>query len=229
MCRTNFIQPMLNLRWLRKRASFKLPRRKQPLPACRMRLIEEADYAACEEIFLLNEPVHFPPARYGAFDLFKAWLRQQESLIVVAEHGGLVCGLGGIAVDYVPAEDRRIAWLGFGMVHPDHHGHGIGTALLMCRLSLLPAGHLPMTVCMQSAGASYRFYKRFGFRRFASAKLAEELPLDLYHVPITREDRVFCEDGLAADQVDRTLLIGAKSGRFKALDPPVPTENPMPG
>lgn len=166
---------MLNLRWFRKRAAFKLPRRKSPLSGCRMRLIEEADYAACEEIFLLNEPVHFPPARYGAFDLFKAWLRKQESLIVVAERGGLVCGLGGIAVDYVPAEDRRIAWLGFGMVHPDHHGHSIGTALLMCRLSLLPAGHLPMTVCMQSAGAPYRFYKRFGFQRFASAKLAEEL------------------------------------------------------
>ena len=49
------------------------------------------------------------------------------------------------------------------------------------------------------------------------------------HVPVTREDRVFCEYGLAADQVDSALLIGAKSGRFKAPDPPVPTKDPMPG
>jgi predicted N-acetyltransferase YhbS len=188
----------------------------------------ETDHATCEEIFRLNAPLHFPPDRGQTFDDFKAWLREESSLIIVAESNGVVQGLGGINVKYFPAEDRRVAYLVFGMVHPDHHRRGIGTALLLCRLSLLSPDHLPMTVCMVSAGMSYRFYKRFGFRYFATTSSAHEAPLDCYHIPLTGADRVRCEYSLATDQVDRTLLIGAKTGRFKALDPPATADSPPP-
>ena len=139
--------------------AFRIPRLRRPLPTCTVRLLRESDYTACEDIYRLNEAGRFPE---GYFPRFHDWLRNQRALIVVADVGGEIRGLGGIN-----AEERtgqRFAALSFGMVHPGHHQAGFGTTLLLARLSLLASQGKRCTVMLSTVGGSETFYGRFGFR-----------------------------------------------------------------
>jgi hypothetical protein len=59
-----------------------------------------------------------------------------------------------------------VAVLSYGMVHPKHHGRGIGTALLLARLALLNPNRLSYYVCIFALKKSIGFYRRFGFGAF---------------------------------------------------------------
>ena len=62
--------------------------------------------------------------------------------------------------------------LSYGMVHPSYHGKGLGTVLLLGRLSLLPTEHdIAWIPSMATVEASAPFYARFGF---SGKKITEE-------------------------------------------------------
>jgi [ribosomal protein S18]-alanine N-acetyltransferase len=204
--------------WISKRPTFKIPSRRSTLPDCQFRLIRPSDFSVCEDIFSLNEPKHFPPSKFGAMEMFKIWLRSGNAAIVVVECDGQVRGLGGISVRRIPALDAGNAWLGFGMIHPEFHGKGLGTALLLCRMSLLPESLLPCTVVMQSAGDSYRFYKQFGFRYIVTAKAESLPPLDFYRVQLMPADRRKCRLALDVLQLDRELLVATLTKNLDQLN-----------
>jgi predicted N-acetyltransferase YhbS len=82
--------------------------------------------------------------------------------VLVAEADGRVVATGGIEV--LRAKDVEAAWLSYGMVLPEHQRRGIGTTLLLARLSLLPRVRTRWIVLMASVSGSESFYGRFGFR-----------------------------------------------------------------
>jgi len=143
----------------REQAKFRFPK-SQPLPRCRVRPAKERDFAACEEIYRLNEPGRFPA---GYFNHFSKWLRLRRDLFVVAEAGGRILACGGLNVDTRAVADA--AALNFGMVHPEHHRQGFGTALLLARLATLAQPDVRWLISISTTGGSETFYRRFGFRR----------------------------------------------------------------
>ena len=150
------------------------------LPACRIRPVTEADYAACEEIYRLNEAAHFPP---DVFEHFLAYLHSGRAYFLVAEVDGKVRAFGGVSIHAHAGAD--VAGLGFGMVHPEFRKQGYGTALLLARVATLPPPRKLWLLLITTTGGSETFYGRFGFTfscRLANPKAG--VKLDHYYVKV---------------------------------------------
>ena len=59
--------------------------------------------------------------------------------------------------------------IAFGMVSPAYQGKGLGSALLIARLSLLPKPIYSVRLFMTNVGASQAFYARFGFAPYGTS------------------------------------------------------------
>lgn len=143
----------------------------------RVRPYSPADFQACRELYTLNEPGRFPP---GVLPEFEEILQSGRALFLVAEKDGSVCGCGGI---YTSSDRYPQASLFFGLIHPEMWGQGIGTTLLLARLSLLPK--YVWIVTMFPVAASVEFYRRFNFREFGLYDHPVAGPLMLYFVRVS--------------------------------------------
>jgi predicted N-acetyltransferase YhbS len=117
------------------------------------------DLLQCLELYALNEPGRFPR---GVAQQYEASLVQGSSYYLVAEDDGRVIASGGLS--YYTRQD--VAVLCFGLVHPSQQRRGIGTALLLARLSLLKPSRPEYHVLVFAVEDSFGFYRRFGFRDF---------------------------------------------------------------
>jgi predicted N-acetyltransferase YhbS len=97
------------------------------------------------EIYSLNEPGRFPEVEPS----FETSLKKASSYTLVAEKEGRIVACGRLSY-FLPQGFVRRNWaiLSFGLVHPEHQGRGLGTALVLARLALLktsdfllPGGH----------------------------------------------------------------------------------------
>lgn len=192
------------LTWLRQRwrgpGRFALPAGPRRLPACTLRLLADEDIPACEALYRLNEPDRFPP---GYFGCFSDWLRQRRALILVAEVGGQVRGLGGVNMDMVGP--LAYAALTFGMVHPAAHRQGFGTALLLARLSLLPLPARHWTVLLTTTGGSETFYRRFGFHPTPTTRDNQDLAMEHHQVHLWPAGRAACIAALHRSAISLSL------------------------
>jgi N-acetylglutamate synthase-like GNAT family acetyltransferase len=140
------------------------------MKAARIRIYHPDDFAACRELYVLNESGRFPP---GILPEFEAALQSKSLLFLGAEREGEICGCGGIAI-----HPGCRAALAFGLIHPQRQGQGLGTILLLARLALLPDDN--WLLYLTSVPASRAFYEQFGFREWSGQKLklksGEELP-----------------------------------------------------
>ncbi|MGH8048051.1 MAG: GNAT family N-acetyltransferase [Chthoniobacterales bacterium] len=188
------------IEWLKRAFSepdrFSIPPGRHPLPECRFREFNDADYDTCVAIYSLNEPGRFPA---GYLDLFSKWLRSRSDLLLMCEVEGEVRGFGGIHMLKHP--DGEVAGLSNGMIHPDSHKQGYGTALLLARLATLPSPQLQWQVFLSTAGGSETFYRRFRF--VPSQPFTDErgTKFDLYRTRVYRPDWEACRDALAAASV----------------------------
>jgi GNAT superfamily N-acetyltransferase/ribosomal protein L40E len=137
---------------------FVIPEIRRPLPKCRVRPYRESDFEQCAELYRLNQPERFPP---GYYDEFCQSLRDGKTMFFVTEEDGCIRGICGFFMYPAP---RVLAWLCFGLVHPDFHGRGFGTVQLLARLAHLPRRMVRWKVLMQTVEKSESFYARFGFR-----------------------------------------------------------------
>ena len=193
---------------------FHVPDRRTPLPACTLRALHADDHAACEAIYRLNEPGRFPP---GVFPEFSAWLRDGRCAVLAAERDGRLCGFGGIQLR--KTAQSHLAWLSFGMVDPACQRQGLGTALLLGRLALLPPAALPCTLAMSNVGGSDSFYRRFGFRfwrKLPSGRL--QIPLDVHRALFTAADTARCELALWPAWLAPALRAAPPPGLWRADD-----------
>ena len=188
------------------KGEFRLPKRTS-VPNGKVRAITEEDFERCEEIYKLNEAKHFPP---GYFPHFSAWLREGHAFVVGIEQSGVVQAFGGINLDI--HQDRQVAFLTFGMVHPSQHKNGLGTALLMSRLALLRHHTNPTFACLSTAGGSESFYGRFGFKFMVAEQTSPDYLQKTYYVRVSSEDASMCHAALKS--------LSAPSGFFELEIPP---------
>lgn len=139
----------------REHGELKIPGSARNLPTCRIRPFLETDLEACERIYQLNEGESFS----GGLDDFRKTLDDGQSFYLVCEENGVIRAVGGMCV-YLH-ENGEFANLFYGLVHPDHHRRGFGTAMLFARLSLLPPPRDEWQIGMYSVADS--FHRRFGF------------------------------------------------------------------
>jgi N-acetylglutamate synthase-like GNAT family acetyltransferase len=188
------------IRWLkrffREPDRFDFPSRKRPLPECRFRPLDAADFYACAEIYRLNEPGRFPA---GYFDYFSEWLLSGRDLVLVCDVAGEVRGFGGISMHREPRAE--LATLNFGMIHPEHHKQGYGTALLLARIATLPPPDFQWAAFISTTGGSETFFRRFGFMHVSSFADEQGLEFDLHRTRIYKEDWRACHDALAAASI----------------------------
>ena len=157
------------------------------LPMCRVRLLQPADIPDCEQIYRLNEPLHFPAGFYSSFS---EWLRDGKTRIVVMEQNNAVVAVGGMTAD--PFEGQQFVTLSFGMVHPSHQGKGLGTLLLLSRMALLRRSTTPALVHLSTVGGSETFYCRFGFQFKRSEQVTPDYLQKSYEVKISTADIEKC-------------------------------------
>jgi ribosomal protein S18 acetylase RimI-like enzyme len=117
----------------------------------------------CLELYALNEPGRFPK---GAASEYEKALKQGKQYFLVAESNGQIIASGG--VEYFKRRD--IAVFFFGLVHPNHFGRGVGTALLLARLALLKPDRPAYHVLIFAVKDSFGFYRRFGFTNLSPWK-----------------------------------------------------------
>lgn len=117
------------------------------------------DLAQCIELYAANEPGRFPT---GVIELYRRCLSDQTSYFLVLERDNQIVASGGLSFFMRP----DVAVLSFGLVHPEYQGSGIGTALLLARLALLPTHRYAYVVFIFAVEKSVGFYRRFGFRQF---------------------------------------------------------------
>ena len=130
---------------------------KSRLSPVQIRLYAAEDFAACRELYVLNEPSRFPP---DVLQDFERSLQMDNSLTLVMVKDGLICGCGGVGIRQESV--ASVGWLSFGLIHPNYQAQGLGTTMLLARLSLLP-DHVRY-VALAPVPASRSFYERFNFR-----------------------------------------------------------------
>jgi ribosomal protein S18 acetylase RimI-like enzyme len=161
----------------------------------RIRAFSSSDLEACLAIYRIHEAIRFPP---GYYEVYKDYLSGGGSLVLVAEKDSRVVATGGIAIQRTHGVE--VSMLSFGMVLPDYQRQGVGTTLLLARLSRLPQTQKKWIVCMTSVGGSNSFYGRYGFRFVANVDGMRSDHLPLYRMTLLRKD---------IDKI-KTMLAGQK-------------------
>jgi N-acetylglutamate synthase-like GNAT family acetyltransferase len=152
------------------------------------------DLPQCLEIYALNEPGRFPE---GFIAKYEASLKDSASYTLVAECDGRLVATGRLA--YVQKE--YIAIMSYGLVRPGFHGRGIGTALVLARLSLLDSKRAVHRVFIFAIEKSIGFYRRFGFLPFQSWKDERGLEHPSGYLIITKEEVCECRRLLAREGI----------------------------
>jgi len=149
----------------------------------RIRSYTPNDFAACREFYVLNEPGRFPD---GVLPEFEESLQSDRYIYLVAEKDGVLCGCGGVII----IEQHGRAALCSGLVHPEYHGQGIGTALLLARIAILPKDQWFVT--LSPVPASRSFYERFNFREFTRFQGTGGVVMPLHYVRVSPDESGLC-------------------------------------
>lgn len=114
------------------------------------------DLEACLSIFKANhDALPDPP------EVMEEFLQQGTSWFLVAELEGKVVACGGLEI----SGDTNAARLMYGMVDHERQRLGIGTLMMLTRLTLAPEEEPTALVTLQSLLGTEPFFKRLGFER----------------------------------------------------------------
>ena len=116
------------------------------------------DRLSCLSVFKSNLPTYFATHEYAMFEAFLDKDHIKDPYYVL-EQEGLLLTCGGYSI-----QDEGIAYLGWGMVHNEHHHQGYGTALLQWRLNQLTAHPYAWCILIDTSQHTAPFFARFGFR-----------------------------------------------------------------
>ena len=158
------------------------------------RRFEEADSNQCIELYTLNEKGRFPE---GVLDQYRKHLAERHSYYLVGEKEGRVVAFGGVS--YYMREN--IAMLSYGLVKPEHQSQGIGTSLLLARLSLLRPRPWNYQVFIFAVEKSFAFYRRFGFSPFTPWQAPDGTKHPSGHLLLTAGEIRRCRELLHAHNI----------------------------
>jgi ribosomal protein S18 acetylase RimI-like enzyme len=186
------------------------------IPAATIRAFTHSDLDACRQLYLLNQPGRFS-VRY--LDLFVESLELPSHLYLIVEWQGQIAAVGGI---YLTPEVPSGCTLVFGLVDPSCHRKGIGTALLLARLSVLrkPAG--VWWAFLSSAGGSWTFFERFGFQHYGRFPIPPDMEyFDCYRSYLEEADWSRCATVLEEQRVHFD-----REGLQVPMGPAIPNQSP---
>lgn len=113
-----------------------------------------ADRPACLALFDANTPRFFDPSERAGYDAF---LADPAGPYLVGTLADRPVAAGGLVLNPPAA---TLAW---GMVHPEHQRHGLGSQLLTARIALARAAPGIETLLLDTSQHSRGFYERHGF------------------------------------------------------------------
>jgi GNAT superfamily N-acetyltransferase len=150
------------------------------------------DFEACVELYRLNEPGRFPP---GHLPEFERTLRDGKHLFLILEEEGKIVGCGGISINRYEMGVVVYgiqAWLFFGLIHPQSHRRGLGSALLLARLAMLPPAEW-WPISLQAVPTSRSFYETLGFRFDPTMKYEGGAECSAMCAYLNSADRKLCD------------------------------------
>lgn len=139
------------------------------------RTYNQQDKPQLLQLIRLNTPHYFDSSEEA---LFAAYLNEKVEDYFVLEDGEQVLGCGGLNYE----ENGTAAIMAWGMIHPDHHGKGLGTTLVKHRLGVLKQKPLVNKCVVRTSQHTYRFYEKMGFVVKHTQKAFWGPALDLYHM-----------------------------------------------
>lgn len=171
--------------WRRIRSSNRFDPRQATdrIPAVTIRPLREEDIPECHAIYRGNETGRFPD---GYFSHFEADLQNDGYLWLIVEQDDELVAVGGVTL-HKHELDITFGLLTFGMVAPDRHKQGFGSALLLARIAAVSRPDKLLAMGMTATPASVDFYKRYGFRFAARVQEDDGLEFDSYYTLITRD------------------------------------------
>lgn len=125
-----------------------------------IRPYQPSDTSACLAAFTSNLPRFFAPYELAEFVDFLASLPDPGPYFVVESRQKTILGCGGYSV----MDDLATAGLMWGLVHREHHGQGIGRALLLARLFAICQRPNVKMIVLDTTQHSYGFFAAVGFR-----------------------------------------------------------------
>lgn len=125
-------------------------------PNYHIRNYSKNDFKSVLTLFQLNTPKYF--AKEEENDLIYYLTNELEEYFVI-EYQNSIVGCGGINFKGHSGE----AYISWDMIHPGHHGVGLGSKLLQYRLNKLKALSSINTVVVRTSQHTYLFYQKNGF------------------------------------------------------------------
>jgi hypothetical protein len=190
------------------------------MPPLLLRSFESNDLAACRELYLLNEPERFPA---GFLQDFEKNIDSPDCTFVVACSEDRIVGVGGVKA--LPMSTSSVSLL-YGIVHPSWHRRGIGSALLLGRLCILPEPDPYYRLHLSPLHASSSYYTRYGFAFTEQMRYLSQL-FDIYSALLYRDEWLQCrlmleEARVAGVQslIDRRIRIERQHAELRLHDRP---------
>ncbi len=126
-------------------------------------------------IFDLNTPQYFDPSERAGFENY---LRTAEGDNFIVESGAKLLGCGGVCYE----SDGSTAVFAWAMIHPDHHGKGLGRQLCEYRLQRIRSQPHLKWVIVRTSQLTDGFYRKMGFQLKKVEKDYWAKGYDLYYM-----------------------------------------------
>jgi ribosomal protein S18 acetylase RimI-like enzyme len=119
-----------------------------------LRPYHKDDYSQVINLFLLNTPQYFCPPEQE--DLERYLNNEIENFFVI-EDNGTVVATGGSNIK------GDVGYLSWYIVHPEHHGKGLGKQLAEQNLDILKSNPELNGIKVRTSQLVYPFYQKLGF------------------------------------------------------------------
>lgn len=134
------------------------------------------------ELVRQNTPQFFHPSEEMEFEQY---LENNIQDYFVYEVNSKIIGCGG--VNYTP--DKTSATLSWGIIHPNHHGQGIGKKLTQFRINHLKHSIKAEEIIVRTSQHVYKFYQKMGFEIEKTEKDFWAKGFDLYKMKFSTRQK----------------------------------------
>ena len=122
----------------------------------KIRVYKKSDQAVILELLRLNTPKYFAEDEEQSFINY---LNHEIDQYFIIEFKNTIVGCGGINL----INNKTTARISWDIIHPDYHGKGIGSLLLMHRIELIKQMQIIPEIRVRTSQLVYHFYQKNGF------------------------------------------------------------------